>query len=226
MRNLLLFLIFFLSGLATKAQGQLEDIDLFKIPQQKIREFIAQQKANDIHFFSEIKASVYNFNESIHFRKHRRTYRLHDNTARVWEVYNMANPSESWKGKRVSFGLVCSKKDSALIYRNGAFNGLETGQVFYINVGVMAGLENLAVAFEIVTIDPENKIIEFSYVKGGKSEGIQRLQFIEKRNGHTKVIHTSLFKSDSYMRDRFLYPFFHSKVIKEYHKNMKRLIQA
>jgi hypothetical protein len=83
-------------------------------------------------------------------------------------------------------------------------------------------LYNLAVAFEIIAIDVLNREIIFSYVEGGKSQGEQSIQFIDTKDGYTEIIHSTLFKSDSKFRDKFLYPKFHIKAINEFHKNILR----
>ena len=88
----------------------------------------------------------------------------------------------------------------------------------------MRGLYNLAVGLEIIDIDPVNRSITFSYLKGGKSRGEQTIYFITSRKGFTEIIHQTAFKSNSYLRDRYLYPYFHRKAINEFHRNMRNAI--
>lgn len=214
----------FLNIRPTQAQDSLEEIDLLKIPQKQIRNFIVNQRKNQIIRFVDVNSSVTKEEPSEGLRNHEKTYTLKQEIGKVWNAYVTANPAQSWEGKRVSFGVLFSKISNYIMYNDGQFNGLDSGQVFYINVGIMKGLENLAVAFEILKVDVDNKKIAFSYVDGGKSVGIQTIQFIDLQNGNTQVVHHTLFKSDSRFRDRFLYPFFHSRVINEYHRNMKKLI--
>jgi hypothetical protein len=125
----------------------------------------------------------------------------------------------------VSFGLLISKWQNTVMYRNDEyFAGIDTGQVFYVNLKIMKGLYNLAVGLEIVNIDSTNKSITFSYLKGGKSRGEQTIYFVPTRKGHTEIIHQTAFKSNSFFRDRFLYPYFHRIAINEFHRNMKKSV--
>ena len=89
----------------------------------------------------------------------------------------------------------------------------------------MKGLYNLAVGLEIIDIDTTNKSITYSYIQGGKSRGKQTIFFFPAKNGFTEIIHQTAFKSDSYIRDRYLYPYFHRIAINEFHRNMKRSLQ-
>lgn len=64
------------------------------------------------------------------------------------------------------------------------------------------------------------KIIDFAYIKGGKSIGFQRISFVEVQANLTKIKHTTHYKSNSKFRDRYMYPYFHTKVLEEYHLSM------
>jgi hypothetical protein len=90
----------------------------------------------------------------------------------------------------------------------------------------MSGLKNLATAFEFTSIDKENKIIEFSYLKGNISMGKQRIQFYETTKGYTRILHTSYYRNSNVFRNYFFYPFFHTRTTHEFHRNNKRQILA
>ena len=59
-------------------------------------------------------------------------------------------------------------------------------------------------------------------MQGGKSQGKQTIFFFPTKNGFTEIIHQTAFKSDSFIRDRYLYPYFHRIAINEFHRNMKK----
>jgi hypothetical protein len=123
----------------------------------------------------------------------------------------------------ISFGMLVSKRQSRIQYRNDTyFAGIDTGQVFFVNLRIMGGLYNLAVGLQIVEIDTVGRSIRFSYLKGGKSMGQQLISFVPTSKGHTHIKHSTVFKSDSYLRDRYLYPYFHRIAINEFHRNMKK----
>jgi hypothetical protein len=88
----------------------------------------------------------------------------------------------------------------------------------------MKGLINIPVAFEIIDIDRKKQILEFSYIDNNKSLGKQTIQFFDNGDGRTMIVHRSYFRSKSWLRNELLYPGFHKKFIKEFHKNMKHLI--
>jgi hypothetical protein len=122
--------------------------------------------------------------------------------------------------------MIYCRSSESIIYADEMLNGLEEGRIYYLNLKILGGIYNLPVAFEITNIDPDNKTVEFSYLKGGKARGKQWIRLEESPEGYTKIIHQTLVKSDSNFRDKYLYPYFHNKLINEFHLNMKRIITA
>lgn len=208
------------------SQLKLDDIKLELIHQKKIREYIKLQIENNKHRFCEIHPSWCEGTDLSNYSKNEKTYLLNDELQKVWSGYLSANPSKSWNGRKVSFGLLLKKYPENIFYQNDSISGVDTGQVFYLNLRLIDGICNVPVAFEVVKIDNNNKIFEFSYIEGNKSTGMQRLEFFDIGNGITKIIHTSFFKSDSEFRDKWLYPYFHKKIINEFHKNMRTLLNS
>ena len=99
-------------------------------------------------------------------------YYLKELPEKVWKTYQNTSPAESWNGSMISFGLLLSKSKNTVMYNNDKYySGIDTGQVFYVNLRIMKGLYNLAVGLEIINIDSTHKSITFSYLKGGKSQG-------------------------------------------------------
>jgi hypothetical protein len=215
-------LVFFFSlySIFGYSQTSLDEIDMQKIPQKKIRSFINQQKSNNIHRFCDVKPTFYIGQDESSYREVEKKYLIKENINKVWDTYRSTSPSISWNGKIISFGLLVSKGTDKVMYRNEKFAGVDTGQVVYVNLKLLGGIYNLAVAFEIVDIDLINREIIFSYIEGGKSRGEQLIQFIDTKEGYTEIIHRTFFKSDSKFRDKFLYPPFHIRAINEFHRNM------
>lgn len=206
------------------SQASLDEIDLHRIPQKKIRSFIDHQKKHNVHFLSDIKATFSKGQDTSEYREVEKKYLIKANINKVFDSYRTTSPSVSWNGHIISFGLMLNKGSNEVSYCDETFSGVDTGQVVYVNLRLLAGIYNLAVAFEIVDINPESKQIVFSYVEGGKSQGEQLLQFVDTEDGHTLLIHKTFFRSNSRFRDRFLYPPFHIKAIDEFHKNMLRVL--
>jgi hypothetical protein len=216
----LLLLIIRFSGFSQSASGH---IDMTRIPQKKIRTLLNSQLPDrNNQYFNELKAS-YQFGQNLTgYHILQSVYFVKELPEDVWKAYQETSPAKSWHGSMVSFGLLISKSKNTVMYNNDSyFAGIDTGQVFYVNLKIMKGLYNLAVGLEVIRIDTIHKSITFSYLKGGKSKGEQTIYFIPSKKG-TEIIHQTAFKSGSFFRDRYLYPYFHRIAINEFHRNMKR----
>jgi len=220
-------MFFLLIAVPTHAQDTLVNINMNLIPQKRIRDLMQNQfSENRLQPYNELQPTVRKGQDLRGYHHLESIYRLREVPERVWKTYQVTSPAESWNGRMVSFGLMISKWENAIMYRNDKdFDGIDTGQVYYINLSIMKGLYNLAVGLEIIDIDTTNKSITYSYMQGGKSRGKQTIFFFPAKNGFTEIIHQTAFKSDSYIRDRYLYPYFHRIAINEFHRNMKRSLQ-
>lgn len=206
------------------SQKSLQDIDMYLIPQKKVKQFITNQIQNNILHFTDVMPSCDKDDDISGYWKHEKSYKIKENIDDVWENYLTADPSDVWEGHIVSFGMLFSKITNEVVYRNEEYNHIDTGQVYYVNLKFWHGVYNLAVAFEVINVDEEHKVLEFSYVKSGISHGKQRIHFVADEKGNTRIYHDTYFRSHSNLRDRILYPHFHKKVINEYHRNMRHQI--
>lgn len=215
-----LFLNFQLFG-----QVLLGDINFEEIPFKKVRDYIQEQIENHILTIYDLQPTLERKIIPSEYSSQEMRYIINEDLFTVWKSYLQTSPAESWDGKRVSFGLLCSKASENMVYQGDKCAEIDTGQVIFLNLRLLRGVYNLALAFEIINVDEANKIIEFSYIKGNKSKGKQCLSFRPTPDGKTEIIHTSYFQSDSRMRDKFLYPFFHRRATNEFHRNMKKIIK-
>ncbi len=182
------------------------------------------QQENKIQFFDDMESSVLdtgNLNDFMNFEK---VYILKESSEFVWDNYQYSSQTDVWDLNKISFAFLFDRNSSSIVYANQEWIGLEKGQIFYLNLRILNGFYNLPVAFEIININPQDKVIEFSYLKGGKTSGIQTIQMTDTEDGNTRIIHKSFVKSDSKIRDKYLYPYFHNKLINEFHSNMKKMI--
>lgn len=216
-------IIILILNIQTFGQLMLEDIKMDHIRQKKVRKYISQIEIEK-HFFSDIHPSCYRGQDMSSFSKNEMTFFLNGNFEDIWKGYMAASPSDSWNGRKVSFGVLLQKFPNKIFYNRDTMDGLATGQVYFLNLKVMKGIYNLPVAFEIITVDTIQKLIEFSYIEGNKSSGIQQIQFLDAGSKQTKIMHISYFKSDSDFRDRWIYPPFHKKIVNDFHRNMRRLL--
>ncbi|MFW5804665.1 MAG: hypothetical protein ACOCWG_05495 [bacterium] len=201
-------------------QKRINDIDFNRIPQKKIRNYLLLQKEK-IENFSEIVASSLSDKDIENFAKMKQQYVIDENPQVVWDSYVSVCPTKSWNGKILSFGLLCSKFNDFIMYHDDQdFSGISPGQVYYLNLKLLKGLYNMAVGFEVLEVDYSRRVIRFSYLEDGKSKGQQVIQFHKTREGKTRVIHDSFYKSSSSFRDKYLYPLFHRQIVDEFHENM------
>jgi hypothetical protein len=201
----------------------MKKIDLKRIPQKSIVAFIQEQMDNSILSFSEVKSTYTKGEDLSQYLIHEEIYKIPHPPEKVWDHYMTANPNKVWKGKMLSFGVMISKEDEEIMYFGEEYTKAKVGQVFYVEINVF-GLKKVAVSHEIIAVDQDKMYFEISYIEGGKSAGKQRITFFRTGDGETRVVHTTYYKSDSVFRDRYIYPYFHTKAINEYHTNMMNSI--
>lgn len=213
-----------LVGLNLNAQFLLKDVDFKTIHQKSIKRYIEDQERKNIVCFDELMASCNVEKDMSGFSKHVAIYTIPDTITKVWKAYKKANPYKTWRGRFISFGLMYSRDDDNVRYKNFKFSGIKKGQIMYVNLRFFKGMYNLATAFEVVEVDDNKKIIQFSYIDGGKAKGVQTMKFESTPEGYTKITHFTEYKSDSHIRDKYIYGHFHKKCIDQYHDNVKKLV--
>jgi hypothetical protein len=200
-------------------------INLKEIHQRKVRKYIVSRSIDQMTDFSTIRAS---WKKDIHesdFHVIEKTFYVDNKLSDVWYGYRHTSPLAMWSGRSVRFGLLISKSSNSVSYIDSyPFPEIDTGQVFFLNLRLIKGLFKIPVAFEIITIDREKQIMEFSYIDKNRSLGKQTLFFFDNGDGTTKIIHRSFFKSGSAFRDGLLYPYFHKRFVDEFHRNMSHFI--
>jgi len=210
--------------LHTYGQLTLEDINLDQIHQKKIRKYVECQKKEGKCQICDIHPSWNSGMDLSSFRKNEMNFILNGSIQEIWKGYLSSNLPKSWNKGKISLGLLLRKFPGNIFYHQDQAMGVDTGQVYFLNLRIMLGILNIPVAFEIISLDPESKTIEFSYIEGNKSLGVQQVKFIDAGGERTEIEHTSYFKSDSRFRDKWLYPFFHRILVNDFHRNMKRLL--
>ncbi len=218
-----MFFVLIFSGPFCYAQTTLNSVNFEKIQSRKIRKLIKQQ-SKTIDQFSDLNASVGSNAKLEDFHYYEKEYLIKQDPDEVWYNYIHANQTEVWDISRISFGMIYCRDTDSITYIDETLTNLSTNYIYYINLKILGGLYHLPVAFEITDIDTENKVIKFSYLNGGKAEGVQMICFSETQDGFTNIKHQTYVRSHSAIRDKYLYPYFHNKLISEFHINMKRQI--
>ena len=202
-----------------------ERIDLERIPQEKVRNYIISRSIDKLDDFSSIRSSWEKDTNVSDYNLVENEFYLKNSLSEVWDCYLHTDPVKMWTGKSVKFGLMISKYSTTVLYASGPGSmDIDTGQVYFLNLRVMFGLINVPVAFEVITIDPERKILEFSYLDDNKSLGKQTIQFFDNGTGKTRIMHRSYFKSSSNLREKLFYPYFHGKLVRDFHRKMGHYI--
>lgn len=223
LKSLLLVLV---SCFQLFAYGQLsfDDVKMEKIHQRKIRKYIEACIEGSSHRFAEIHPSWKRGKDLSLYSKNEMVFCVKGKLQDVWQGYVTANPSKSWNGNKVSFGLLVQKFPGTIYYNNDSIMGVDTGQVYFLNLKLLLGLYKVPVAFEMITVNENEKLIEFSYIEGNISSGVQQIKFMDIGGNRTLIVHSSYFKSKSKFRDKNLYPFFHEKIVYDFHRNMRKLL--
>lgn len=189
------------------------------IKQKKIKQSIKKEKLISTTDFEQIKSSCL-CNEDQKFNTHKKSYLFNFPVEKVWSAYLTTPPKEAWNDKLVSFGMMYESGQQLFHYRNEPMPEASVGQLVFINLHLLKGFFNVAVAHKIMEINESEKLIRTCYVESGASKGTQFVRFYNLGNNQTKVEHITFYQSNSSFRDKHLYPFLHEKIITEFHQNI------
>lgn len=200
-------------------------IDYTKIRKPLLKETVRHQIANGVTEFSDIRTTAPTEDTILNFHKVVDVFYVNTPRDEVFRHYLHTNPYDSWNGgELVELAILIDKNNQTVYYPGDFYPGAEVGQVYYVHMNFF-GLKKICVGQELVEINENSGIISFSYIEGGKSRGMQIMQFDTQGESTCKITHTSFFKSDSPFRDRFLYPYFHTLVVTRFHENMKSALK-
>lgn len=195
-------------------------IDLNKVRQPKVKKFIQTNQLNSPEGFDLFSPVCFIQEEESTYRKHHRTFTVPLPIEQVWKAYITIHPRDAWHGTMVSFGLQFSRRKRTVSYLNDPYSELERGQIIILNLNILAGILNIAVAHEVAEVNHNEKLIKLCYMAGGASVGSQWIRFNETQEGQTEISHLTLYKSNSRFRDTILYPALHTKAISEFHHSV------
>jgi len=199
----------------------IDSVDLSRIRHKKIRRLIELQKKHGIRTFDEINPVCYSQFDSAQYQTYIQSQIIKQNIDIVWQNLVQQSPTEEFDGRIVTFGLLYSKQDNQLIYRNEPTNGIEEGQVLFFNLRVLSGIKNLAVALEVTKLDPDSKTIEYCYMEHGDTKGTQKFILTASKEGYTEIKQITKYRCKSRFRDRRLYSFFHELIVNEFFYSIK-----
>jgi hypothetical protein len=160
------------------------------------------------------------------FYRHSKTYHLNHNIDKIWDAYVNIPPKIAWSGSKLSFSFAYDTPIRNFTYTNDTYHGMKENQLVFIVIKLLFGLFKLAVTHFVSEISSEDKKVKLCYVEGGKSWGSQMINFERVSENETRIIHTTRYKSDSKFRDEKIYPFIHELIINQFHKNVKKYLEA
>jgi hypothetical protein len=220
MREFFIFLLFLFS-LEGYTQTRVDSIDLSRITDRKVRNYLTHARNTDKNYLNDFKPSCNNESEISGYTVMKNSYLIKEKPENVWQIYKNTNMAKAWNGKMCSFCVLFSKWTNQVLYKDDLIEtSIDTGQVFFIDLKIFNGLYNLPVGVQVMKIDSLLHSFTFSYLEGGKSKGFQTIQLLNSGDGFTQIVHTSAFKSNSRFRDKHIYPFFHTKILNEFHHNI------
>jgi hypothetical protein len=220
MRGISIIILLFVS-IEGFSRTPVDSINLSRIPQRKIRNYIRHEREMRVRYLNDFKPSCRDEKESEGFSMMENTYLIKEKLENVWRTYCTTSLAQAWENRMSSFGLLFSKWTDSIEYRNDTRgSGIDTGLVFFIDLKLLRGIYNIPVGVEVLKIDSIFRTITFSYLDGGRAKGIQTIRLLEDKDGFTRIVHTSAFKSNSQLRDQHLYPFYHTRILNEFHRKM------
>ena len=203
-----------------------EELELQRIPYPKVQSFVRDKSLYRKKNLSAFKAQCYDPSKKEQYSTHLKTFVIKEELERVWQVYKTIPPQEAWGGKKIGLGFMYCQDSERIYYTDENCPGAEPSQIFFVNLKLLGGLFQMAVAHRIMGVKEEQRLLRICYLEGGKAQGTQYIRFESFREGHTRVIHETKYKSDSRFRDKWIYPFFHGLFISEFHNNIIRKIYA
>lgn len=207
------------------AQLPINSIDFSRIPQKKVRSLVKKQQLNGIEFFSDLKSVCYSEQDSFSYSFHRSSQTIKEKIQNVWNKIKSIKPSDEYRGKMVTFGFLYSLKSNRILYGDDDYQEIEEGEIIFLNLKLLRGIKNIAVALEVTKVDDENKTIQFCYLNNGKTEGTQQIKLAENDQGNTVICQETRYRNRSKFRQKRLYPIFHQKAVSELHQNIGNVIE-
>lgn len=197
-------------------------IDFVRIKKKSVHKLFGRNKLKTFKNLSDLQSFCYDPSHSRKYRKHVKSFSINATLDKVWETYKTISPQETWNGQMVSFGVMYSRKRNKLSFHDDPYDGIEPGQLIFLNLNLFANIAHLAVGHEVVDVYEDLHHIKICYVQNGASVGTQLIQLKKISDTETEVLHETWYTSGSWFRDTLLYPLFHTRAITEFHNNVKR----
>jgi hypothetical protein len=159
---------------------------------------------------SKFKPSCPSFDACSDMYYHVKTYTFKGDAGEAFDLLRSLKPYEIWDGT-TRFEMEYEPTQKRFLGKNHNLPDITEGQIFFLELDITKKMQ-IPVAFQVVELDSHKKTLSFSYLKQNKSNGIQRITFVQAGENFN-IVHETHFKSDSKFRDKRLYGFFHTKLL-------------
>lgn len=200
----------------------ISEIDFSRVPQDSIKKFLSNVSIDKIE---NLVAQCYVKSSGPYFR-HYREYVINTGIDEAWDAYIHLHPAQLWESDMISFGMMYSRSNDTILYRDSAYERLSAGQIYFINLKIVGSFLQIPVMHEMNIIDDSKKIIQSCYLKGGKSEGSQWIRLTPLAENKTLASHETYYRGDSRIRDKYFYPYFHTRAINQFHQNIRSAVDT
>lgn len=199
----------------------IDSVNYKRIQHKKIRKLISAQKQFGISTFDDIHPVCYQTADSNAYRIYKKTQLIRQDINVVWNNLTRQSLNAEFDGHIVTLGLLYSKSQKNIKYKNESDVSVEEGQILFFNLRVLRGLTNIAVALEVTRLDNDQKKVEYCYIDHGKTKGTQEFSLKPTPEGFTEITQTTRYSCKSRIRDRRLYSFFHDRIVMEFFDTIK-----
>jgi hypothetical protein len=201
-------------------------IDLGKIRQKKVRKFMSNFGLYSTSGFTRMQSAGCSVSDADSYHKHHKKFLVQQRPDLVWDAYMKIHPRDAWTGDMVSFGVQYCTRRNRVQYLHDECAGIEEGQIIILNLRLLWGALNIAVAHQIAEVNHNEMMFKLCYMVGGASAGSQWISLKPTADGYTEVTHDTLYRSGSNFRDTKLYPALHTKAITEFHESVKKKAES
>jgi hypothetical protein len=175
------------------------------------------------------------FQDLSQFRTSDLNYVVKRNLEKTWHSYVTTNPLKIWSGAQAriqavwvpSLGKTLTREDMAT-----QWPGFEEGMKIFVDMSawpILAPMNYPAmmVGLKITRLDPANKSVEYRYLEGTPSYGMQLMKFTTSpaNPNVTLISHFTWFRSYSGFIEG-MYPMYHRAMINGMHRSFRKLIES
>lgn len=154
---------------------------------------------------------------------HHRRYYVSASPQELWNLYRSIDQRTLWSGPVAFFrGMADSVRDDFFTAADPVVPPVEECQSYLVHLRFLR-VVRMNAAFRITSVSDAYRTLEFTYLEDNTSWGRQRIVITptppgEGYEGGSTVDHHTQYASGRVIRDRLLYPPFHSRAIDEFHR--------